>query len=37
MVLVDKKSDQNIAIANSYREAASGANDHKTRGGCGCD
>jgi hypothetical protein len=37
MVLGDKKADQNIATAHSYREAAVGANGGKTGGGCGCN
>lgn len=37
MALVDKKCDRNVAIAQSYREAAVGANGGKTGGGCGCN
>ena len=37
MLLTDKKSDRNITIFHSYREAAVGANGGKTGGGCGCN
>ena len=37
MVLSEKKLDRNITTAQSYREAAVGANGGKTGGGCGCN
>lgn len=37
MSLSEKKCDRNVAIAQSYREAAVGANGGKTGGGCGCN
>lgn len=37
MLLAEKKSDRNITIFHSYREAAVGANGGKTGGGCGCN
>jgi hypothetical protein len=37
MVLSDKKSQRNLTMAHSYREAAVGANGGKTGGGCGCN
>ncbi|MCW5515495.1 DUF4266 domain-containing protein [Muriicola sp. Z0-33] len=37
MLLTDRKSDRNITIFHSYREAAVGANGGKTGGGCGCN
>lgn len=37
MVLSEKKCDRNIAMFQSYREAAVGANGGKTGGGCGCN
>lgn len=37
MALSEKKCDRNLAIAQSYREAAVGANGGKTGGGCGCN
>jgi hypothetical protein len=37
MILSDKKCDRNLLTAQSYREAASGANGGKTGGGCGCN
>lgn len=37
MVLAEKKTDRNLSTAQSYREAAVGANGGKTGGGCGCN
>lgn len=37
MVLSEKKLDRNLTTAQSYREAAVGANGGKTGGGCGCN
>ncbi|MGB5553166.1 MAG: DUF4266 domain-containing protein [Flavobacteriaceae bacterium] len=37
MALSEKKCDRNLVIAQSYREAAVGANGGKTGGGCGCN
>lgn len=37
MTLSEKKSDRNVTIAHSYREAAVGANGGRTGGGCGCN
>ena len=37
MILSEKPCDRNIAMFQSYREAAAGANGGKTGGGCGCN
>ena len=37
MTLSEKKLDRNLTTAQSYREAAVGANGGKTGGGCGCN
>lgn len=37
MILSEKPCDRNIAMFQSYREAAVGANGGKTGGGCGCN
>ena len=37
MALSEKKLDRNLTTAQSYREAAVGANGGKTGGGCGCN
>lgn len=37
MALLEKKLDRNLTTAQSYREAAVGANGGKTGGGCGCN
>ncbi|MDP2687752.1 MAG: DUF4266 domain-containing protein [Aequorivita sp.] len=37
MALSEKPLDRNLTTAQSYREAAVGANGGKTGGGCGCN
>ncbi|PCI32249.1 MAG: arginine decarboxylase [Flavobacteriaceae bacterium] len=37
MVLADQKSNRNVSIFHSYREASVGANGGETGGGCGCN
>ena len=37
MALSSKKIDQLETNFQTYREAAAGANDNKTGGGCGCN
>ena len=37
MKLSDTPCDQNVTVAHTYREAASGAGGGKMGGGCGCN
>jgi hypothetical protein len=37
MALSDRKAEKYVITAQSYREAAVGANGGKTGGGCGCN
>lgn len=37
IALSEKPLDRNLTTAQSYREAAVGANGGKTGGGCGCN